>query len=134
MPGPNRKEAVPPAKPSEGGYVDYPAKVEGMKLRLKSKKFKDHISQAQLFWNSQTPPEKMHLISALGFELDHCDDPIVYECITERLCDIDLELAQAVAEKYVTFLNWFFPCQTHLGVIRHGLGVWHGGIIPQETS
>lgn len=46
---PNRKEAVPPAKPSEGGYVDHPAKVEGMKLRLKSKKFKDHISQAQLF-------------------------------------------------------------------------------------
>lgn len=41
----------------------------------------------------------MHLISALGFELDHCDDPIVYNRMTERLCDIDLELAQAVAEK-----------------------------------
>lgn len=96
---PNRKEAVPPAKSSEGGYVDYPAKVAGIKQRLKSKKFQDHISQAQLFWNSQTPPEKHHLISALGFELDHCDDPVVYNRITERLCDIDLELAQAVAEK-----------------------------------
>lgn len=96
---PNRKEAVPPAKPSEGGYVDYPEKVAGIKQRMKSKKFKDHISQAQLFWNSQSPPEKAHLISALGFEMDHCDDPIVYNRITERLCDIDLELAQAVAEK-----------------------------------
>ena len=96
---PNRKEAVPPAKPSEGAYVDYPQKVAGMKQRLKSKKFREHFNQAQLFWNSQTPPEKMHIIAALGFELDHCDDPIVYERIVERLCDIDIELAQAVAEK-----------------------------------
>ena len=44
-------------------------------------------------------PEKMHLVSALGFELDHCDDPVVYNRMTERPCDIDLELAQAVAKK-----------------------------------
>ena len=31
---PNRKEAVPPAKPSEVGYVDYAEKVAGMKVRL----------------------------------------------------------------------------------------------------
>ena len=97
--GPNRWDSAPPAKPSKGGYVDFPEKVAGIKTRLKSKKFEDHISQAQLFWNSQSPPEKMHLISALGFELDHCDNPVVYNRMTERLCDIDLELAQAVAEK-----------------------------------
>ena len=96
---PNRKEAVPPAKPSEGAYVDYPQKVAGIKQRLKSKKFREHFNQAQLFWNCQTPPEKMHIIAALGFELDHCDDPIVYERMVGRLCDIDIELAQAVAEK-----------------------------------
>ena len=96
---PNRKEAVPPAKPSEGAYVDYPQKVAGIKQRLKSKKFREHFNQAQLFWNCQTPPEKMHIIAALGFELDHCDDPIVYERMVERLCDIDIELPQAVAEK-----------------------------------
>ena len=87
---PNHWESAPPAKPSEGGYVE---------TRLMSTKFKDHISQAQLFWNSQSPPEKMHLISALGLELDHCDDLVVYNRMTEPLCDIDLELAQAVAEK-----------------------------------
>lgn len=96
---PNRKEAVSPAKPSEGAYVDYPQKVAGIKQRLKSKKFREHFNQAQLFWNCQTPPEKMHIIAALGFELDHCDDPIVYERMVGRLCDIDIELAQAVAEK-----------------------------------
>jgi catalase len=43
--------------------------------------------------------EKAHIIAALGFELDHCDDPAVYECMVARLCDISLELAQAVAER-----------------------------------
>lgn len=111
---PNRFDAVPPAKPSEGAYVDFPEKVAGMKVRLKSPKFKDHISQAQLFWNSQTPPEKAHLIAALSFELDHCEDPVVYNRLTERLCDIDIELAQAVAEKVGA------PTPTKQGKPNHG--------------
>lgn len=41
----------------------------------------------------------MHTISALGIKLDHCDDPVVKICILERLADIDIGLAQAVAEK-----------------------------------
>ncbi|KAK4974755.1 catalase A [Elasticomyces elasticus] len=96
---PNRFEATPPAKPEEGGYVDYPAKVAGMKVRLRSKKFREHYNQAQLFYNSLSAPEKAHLTAALAFELDHCDDPIVYKRMVERLCDIDLELAQSVAEQ-----------------------------------
>ncbi|ORY15746.1 catalase [Clohesyomyces aquaticus] len=95
---PNRFSAVPPATQAEGGYVDYPQKVVGMKARLSSKKFKEHFNQAELFYNSMSEPEKHHIISALGFELDHCDDPIVYERMTERLSDIDLGLAQSVAE------------------------------------
>lgn len=95
---PNRHSAIPPAKPEEGGYTDYPQKVAGIKQRLKSKKFREHFNQAQLFYNSQSPPEKAHLTSALAFELDHCDDPIVYNRMAERLCEIDLGLAQAVAE------------------------------------
>lgn len=95
---PNRFSATRPAKAEEGGYVDYPEKVAGMKTRLKSKKFKDHFSQAQQFYNSMSPPEKAHMTAALSFELDHCDDPIVYERYTQRLAEIDLGLAQAVAE------------------------------------
>ena len=111
---PNRFSAIPPAKPEEGGYIDYPEKVAGMKARMKSKKFRDHISQAQLFWNSQTPPEKTHLISALSFELDHCDDPVVYTRIVDRLCEIDLGLAKAVAEKVGA------PTPTKQGKPNHG--------------
>lgn len=42
---PNRFEAVPPAKHSEGGYYDYPEKVAGIKARMNSKKFKEHITR-----------------------------------------------------------------------------------------
>jgi catalase len=94
---PNRHSVAPPAK--EGAYVDYPEKIVAMKQRLHSKKFKEHFSQAQLFWNSMAPHEKAHIINALSFELDHCDEAIVYNRMVERLCDIDLSLAQAVAEK-----------------------------------
>ncbi|KAK5129282.1 catalase A [Meristemomyces frigidus] len=97
---PNRFESAPPAKPEEGPhvYVDYAAKAAGMKTRLASKKFKEHYNQAQLFYNSMSPPEKAHIAAALSFELDHCDDPVVYNRMCERLTDIDLELAQNVAE------------------------------------
>jgi catalase len=95
---PNRFDAVPPAKPEEGGYVDYPEKVEGMKVRMQSKKFREHFDQAQLFYNSLSEIEQKHIAAALSFELDHCDDPVVYETMCQRLTDIDLKLAQTVAE------------------------------------
>lgn len=95
---PNRFEIQPPASEKEGGYVDYPQKVAGIKERAKSTKFKDHYSQAQLFFNSLSEHEKAHVTAALCFELDHCDEPIVYEHLTQRLADIDLGLAQSVAQ------------------------------------
>ncbi|KAH0551245.1 hypothetical protein GP486_007455 [Trichoglossum hirsutum] len=96
---PNRFEANPPAKPSQGGFVNYPEKVDGVKQRLRSKKFQEHIGQAQLFYNSLSGHEKAHLTNALAFELDHCDDKTVYTRIVDRLTSIDLSLAQAVATK-----------------------------------
>jgi len=42
--------------------------------------------------------EKKHMTEAFSFELDHCDDDIVYERMVTRLAEIDLSLAQAVAQ------------------------------------
>ncbi|KAH6693443.1 catalase-like domain-containing protein [Plectosphaerella plurivora] len=96
---PNRHSAVPPASKEEGGYVEYAQKVAGIKARTKSAKFKEHHSQAQLFVNSLSEIERNHMIAAFSFELDHCDDPIVYERMTQRLAEIDLDLAQQVAQQ-----------------------------------
>jgi len=95
---PNRFEAAPPATSSEGAYIEYPQKVSGIKARTKSKKFGEHINQAELFYNSLSAPEQAHLTAALGFELDHCDDPLVYKRICERLSEIDVDLARSVAD------------------------------------
>jgi catalase len=94
---PNRFSACPPATHEEGAYVEYAEKIAGMKARMRSDKFKDHFSQAQLFWNSMSPIEKQHIVRAFSFELDHCEDPVVYSRMVQRLADIDLTLAQTVA-------------------------------------
>ena len=62
-------------------------------------KWTDYLSQAQAFYNSLSPVEKYHMTNAFSFELDHCDDPTVYSRLVERLTEVDLSLAQAVAEK-----------------------------------
>ena len=72
-------------------------KIMGMKQRVRGEKFKEHFNQAQLFYNSLSDYEKSHLISAITFELDHCDDQRVYETYSEILNNIDYDLAKTVA-------------------------------------
>ena len=47
---------------AEGGYMHYQEKIEAKKVRGRSVSFDDHFSQATLFWNSMSPPEKEHII------------------------------------------------------------------------
>ena len=95
---PNRFEANPPANASQGGFTSYPEKQQGVKARALSAKFKEHYNQAQTFYNSLSEIERMHLAKAFSFELDHCDDPIVYKRMSERIAAVSLELAQTVAK------------------------------------
>lgn len=97
---PNRFESLKPATQAEGGYVEYPEVVpEGIKARMRADKFNEHYNQAQLFYNSLSPSEQKHVQNALCFELDHCDDKDVCSRIIEKLTNVDLNLAQIVAEK-----------------------------------
>jgi catalase len=68
-----------------------------MKQRIRGSKFQEHYNQPQLFFNSLTAYEKKHLIDAISFELDHCDDPVVYQTYTNVLNCIDFEMAKNVA-------------------------------------
>ncbi|KAI0768579.1 catalase [Trametes elegans] len=94
---PNRRSLAPPVPPAEGGYAEYPQKIQAIKQRLRSAKFQEHYKQAQLFYNSLTEYEKAHLVSAFSFELSHCDDPVVYQTYTKLLNNIDFNLAKQVA-------------------------------------
>ncbi|KAL2123603.1 hypothetical protein VTJ04DRAFT_4058 [Mycothermus thermophilus] len=95
---PNRYGVCPAASTEEGAYLEYAQKLAGVKARARSAKFKDHFSQAQLFYNSLSPIERRHVLNAFAFELDHCEDPEVYTKMVIRLADIDPQLAQSVAE------------------------------------
>ncbi len=94
---------------SEGGFVSQEERVSGAKVRERSKSFIDHYSQAKLFYNSQSTPEKMHLQKALIFELSKVTLPEVRERLVGQLAYIDMTLAWRVAEKLgveVKKLEW----------------------------
>lgn len=85
------------AKAAEGGFTSYPERVDARKVRARSKSFFDHFSQARLFFNSQSDPEKNHLIDALSFELGKVNAVEVRERMLGILSMIDKSLAAAVA-------------------------------------
>nr|MBP7322035.1 catalase [Deltaproteobacteria bacterium] len=86
-----------PATREEGGYVHYEEMVEGRKIRNRSESFRDFFSQATLFWNSLSMPEKKHLISAAHFELGKVEAKAVRERMVEQFNHVDHELAKQVA-------------------------------------
>ena len=52
-----------------GGFVSYAEKIDAPKVRARSEKFFDHFSQAALFFNSQSHPEKSHIVKRSAFRI-----------------------------------------------------------------
>ncbi|MBC6990512.1 catalase [Hymenobacter sp. BT491] len=86
------------AKQSEGGFASYQERVDGNKVRARSKSFRDHYSQARLFWNSQADWEKVHIVKALQFELGKVEEESVRERMLIQLAQVADELATRVAK------------------------------------
>lgn len=87
-----------PASEEEGGYAHYQEKVEGRKVRKRSESFKDHFSQAKLFWNSMSEVEKNHIIEAFSFELGKVQSKSVQQQVVEMFAHVTSDLAKPVAE------------------------------------
>ncbi|MFB4165115.1 catalase [Alteribacillus sp. JSM 102045] len=87
-----------PASESEGGYSHYQEKVEGRKVRARSDSFKDHFSQAALFWNSMSEPEKQHIIEAFSFELGKVKSKSVQQQVVDMFANVNFDLARGFAE------------------------------------
>ncbi|MCF0069379.1 catalase [Dyadobacter sp. CY261] len=85
------------AKASEGGFTSYPERIDARKVRARSKSFFDHFSQAKLFFNSQSDPEKNHIVDALSFELGKVKTVEIRERMLGILSMIDKGLAAEVA-------------------------------------
>jgi len=87
MPGLNRDE----------GYVHIPANVNGRKVRERSESFKDHYSQAALFWNSMSETEKLHIVKAFQFEVGKVGSKAIRQKVVEMFSNVDVELARQIA-------------------------------------
>src|SRR5690606_17626621 len=68
------------------------------KIRARSKSFLDHYSQVILFFNSQSEPEKQHIIDAFKFEMDKVKTVAIRERMLTVLDMIDEKLAAEVVD------------------------------------
>jgi len=92
-----------------GGFTSFPERIDAQKIRERSQSFFDHFSQAKLFFNSQSDPEKNHLTDALCFELGKVETIAVRERMLHLLLQIDESLAAGVAYK----LGMHIPKELH---------------------
>ena len=79
------------------GFKSFPAPEAGDKLKVRSKTFADHFSQARQFFFSQTAPEQNHIVSAFIFELSKVDTEAVRLQLLGRLANVDDTIAKRVA-------------------------------------
>jgi catalase len=79
------------------GFTSFPEPIRDDKLRGKPELFADHYSQATLFWNSQTPIEKEHIVRAFRFELTRVQVAAIRERVVAMLANVADELAEMVA-------------------------------------
>jgi len=81
----------------DGGFHTFEERVDAKKVRARSESFHDHFSQATLFFNSQSPTEKKHIIDALRFELGKVEIVAIRERMLGILNQVDAGLAEKVA-------------------------------------
>ncbi|MGK2862965.1 MAG: catalase [Chitinophagaceae bacterium] len=85
------------AKMSEGGFSSYAEKIDAKKIRERSRSFFDHFSQAKLFFNSQSDPEKNHIVDAFSFELGKVQTEAIRSRMLGIISQVDKGLAAQVA-------------------------------------
>ncbi|WP_040285896.1 catalase [Sporosarcina koreensis] len=84
--------------PEEGGYENYPGKVEGHVTREHpSDSFQDYYSQARIFWNSLSIPEKQDLVESFSFHIGAVKDKQLRQRNVEFWANVDTEMATLIA-------------------------------------
>ncbi|WP_344529975.1 catalase [Streptomyces albiaxialis] len=83
--------------PEGAAFAHHATRVDGAKVRARSASFRDHHSQAALFWHSASAWEKQHIVDAFRFELGKVGAVSVRERVVGELNGVDHALASAVA-------------------------------------
>lgn len=80
------------------GFESHAEKIDTKKIRGRSSSFADHFTQARLFFQSQSPAEQEHIISAYSFELSKVNSVDVRRRELAILNQIDQKLAKSVGD------------------------------------
>jgi catalase len=86
-----------PYAAGDAGFVHFPMPVDGVKERARPQSFDDHFTQATLFWNSLSEPERDHEVGAFAFELSKLADPAIVTRMLSNLANVDTDLTARVA-------------------------------------
>jgi catalase len=97
---PNALNGNGPHTANGGGsrFEHYQERVDGAVIRERSDSFRDHYTQAALFWNSMSGHEKDHIVDAFCFELGKCMNAQTRQKVVNMLSNVSSGLAGAVAE------------------------------------
>ncbi|MFO0647256.1 MAG: catalase [Polyangiales bacterium] len=94
---PNSLAGGCPMQSATRGFSSFPEGLRGLKARAKGALFADHYTQARLFWESQSPVERHHIVGAFRFELSKVDTVAVRARMLGNLAQVDATLAALVA-------------------------------------
>jgi catalase len=86
-----------PFQAGAAGFTSYREPIEADKVRGNPERFADHYTQATLFYNSQTPIEKAHILRGFRFELTKVQTPAVRQRVVAMLLNVDAGLAKSLA-------------------------------------
>jgi catalase len=87
-----------PFQAGGAGFSSFREPIDADKVRGKAERFADHYTQATLFWKSQTPIEKAHILRGFRFELTRVTVAAVRARVVASLRNVDLELARTLAK------------------------------------
>src|SRR6186713_1155434 len=94
---PNSLAGGCPFQAGAAGFTSFREHIEDDKVRGKPEKFADHYTQATLFYNSQSPIEKAHILRGFRFELTKVQVPAIRERVVSMLVNVDTGLAETLA-------------------------------------
>jgi catalase len=87
-----------PFQAGAAGFTSFREPPQGDKVRGSAERFADHYTQATLFYNSQSPIERAHILRGFRFELTKVQTPAIRERVVASLANVDVGLAKALAK------------------------------------
>jgi catalase len=86
------------ADASQGGYEHYQEKIDARKVQTRADSFRDHFSQATMFYKSLSKVEQQHIINAFSFELSKVKRPEIRQNVVDMFANVDKDMADEIAK------------------------------------